>query len=124
MADGRAFLDRTATTATNSGSSFPPRDQAPHIRTDPSPSSKYTSAVEALCRAAIVERIDADRWRVPNNLPERSLAHDLARDGADARVNAPSSIELEWQVNYKGDWLDQTMIGTVSLLCLQAGGRL
>jgi hypothetical protein len=34
--DGRAFVDRAATTATSSGSSSPPRDQAPHIRTDPS----------------------------------------------------------------------------------------
>lgn len=75
-----------ATTATSSGSSSPPRDQAPHIRTDPSPSSKCTSAVEALRRAGIVEPIDADRWRVPNNLPERGLAHDLARDGVDARA--------------------------------------
>ncbi len=57
--DGRAFLDRTATTATNSGSSSPPRDQAAHIRTDPSPSSECTSAVEPLRPAGIVERIDA-----------------------------------------------------------------
>lgn len=59
VADGRAFLDRTATTATNSGSSSPPRDQAPHIRTDPHPSSECTSAIEALRPAGIVERIDA-----------------------------------------------------------------
>jgi len=38
--------------------------------------------------------------------------------------NAPSSIGLEWQVNYKGatGW-DRTTIVAVSLVCLQAGGR-
>ncbi len=72
----------------------------------------HVRRLEALRRAGIVERIDADRWRVPNNLPERGLAHDLARDGAGARVNALSSIGLERQVNYKGaTWLDRTMIG-------------
>jgi hypothetical protein len=102
VADGRAFLDRAATTATSSGSSSPPRDQAAHIRTDPSPSSECTSAVEALRLAGIVERIDAIADACLTIFPSAASPTILPGDGADARVNEPSSIGLEWQVNYKG----------------------
>ena len=89
------------------------RDQAAHIRADPDTFVKmHVRRLDALRRAGIVERIEADHWRVPDNLPERGLAHDLARDGADARVNTLSPIGLERQVSHKGAaWLDRTMIG-------------
>lgn len=89
------------------------RDQAEHIRADPDTFVKmHVRRLEALRRAGIVERIDADHWRVPDDLLERGLAHDLARDGADARVNTLSPIGLDRQVSHEGaTWLDRTMIG-------------
>lgn len=89
------------------------RDQAEHIRADPDTFVKmHVRRLEALRRAGIVERIDADHWRVPDDFFERGLAHDLARDGADARVNTLSPIGLERQVSHEGaTWLDRTMIG-------------
>jgi len=79
------------------------RDQAEHIRADPDTFVKmHIRRLEALRRAGIVERIDADHWRVPGDLLERGLAHDLARDGADARVNTLSPIGLERQVSHEG----------------------
>src|SRR5712664_1763165 len=40
----------------------------------------HVRRLEALRRAGHVERIDADHWRVPTDLPERGQAYDLARD--------------------------------------------
>jgi hypothetical protein len=42
----------------------------------------HVRRLEALRRAGHVERINADHWRVPADLPERGHAYDLARDGA------------------------------------------
>lgn len=79
------------------------RDQAEHIRADPDTFVKmHVRRLEALRRAGIVERIDADHWRVPDDLLERGLAHDLALDGADARVTTLSPIGLDRQVSHEG----------------------
>jgi len=89
------------------------RDQAEHIRADPETFvTMHVRRLEALRRAGIVERIDADHWQVPGNLAERGLAHDLARDGAGVRINTVSPIGLNRQVGHEGaTWLDRTMIG-------------
>jgi len=69
-----------------------------------------------------VERIDAIADACLTIFP--SAASILPGDGADARVNAPSSIGIERHVNQKtATWLDRTTIVPVSLVCLQAGGR-
>ena len=83
-----------------------------HIRADPDTFVKmHVRRLEALRRAGIVERIDADHWRVPDDLPERGLAHDLARDGAEARMNTLSPIGLERQVSHEGaTWLDRELV--------------
>lgn len=89
------------------------RDQAEHIRAYPETFVKmHARQLEALCRAGIVERIDADHWQVPDNVAERGLAYDLARDGAGVRINTVSPIGLDRQVSHEGAaWLDRTMIG-------------
>jgi type IV secretory pathway VirD2 relaxase len=66
--------------------------------------------LEALRRAGHVERIDADHWRIPVNLPERGQAYDLARDRANIRVSVLSPTGLEQQIGQDGaTWLDREL---------------
>jgi hypothetical protein len=82
----------------------------------------HVRRLEALRRAGIVERIDADHWHVPDDLPERGLAHDLARDGAEARMNTLSPIGLERQVSHEGaTWLDRELVAKDHLPLADAG---
>ena len=50
----------------------------------------HVRRLEALRRAGHAERIDADHWRVPADLPERGQAYDLARDRANIRISVLS----------------------------------
>jgi hypothetical protein len=64
----------------------------------------------ALRRAGHVERIDADQWRIPADLPERGQAYDLARDGTASRVTVLSPTGLEQQIGDEGaTWLDREL---------------
>src|SRR5262245_4494589 len=54
----------------------------------------HVRRLEALRRAGHVERIDADRWRVPADLLERGQAYDLTRDRANIRTNVLSAAGL------------------------------
>ncbi|MFK9419451.1 DUF3363 domain-containing protein, partial [Escherichia coli] len=50
----------------------------------------HVRRLEALRRAGIVERIDADQWRIPDDLVSRAAAHDAGRDSqASVRVLSP-----------------------------------
>ncbi len=67
--------------------------------------------LEALRRAGHVERVDADHWRVPPDLPERGHAYDLARDGANIRASILSPIDLGGQIGHDGaTWLDRELV--------------
>ena len=67
--------------------------------------------LEALRRAGIVERIDADRWSVPTDLPERGLAYDRQRFGKGPRIDELSHLSLDRQAGHEGaTWLDRTML--------------
>lgn len=71
----------------------------------------HVRRLEALRRAGHVERIDEDHWQVPKDLPERGLAYDQAREGADMRVNTLSDMSLKQQIDRDGStWLDQELI--------------
>ncbi len=71
----------------------------------------HVRRLEALRRAGHVERIDEDHWQVPKDLPERGLAYDQAREGADMRVNALSDMSLKRQIDHDGStWLDHELI--------------
>ncbi|MDP1962033.1 MAG: DUF3363 domain-containing protein, partial [Reyranella sp.] len=66
--------------------------------------------LEALRRAGHVERIDADHWRVPADLPERGQAYDLARDRTNIRVSILSPTGLGQQIGHDGaTWLDREL---------------
>src|SRR6266852_5106734 len=70
----------------------------------------HVRRLEALRRAGHVERIDADHWRVPADLPERGQAYDLARDRANIRVSVLSPTGLDSQIGHDGaTWLDREM---------------
>jgi type IV secretory pathway VirD2 relaxase len=71
----------------------------------------HVRRLEALRRAGIVERLDADRWSVPADLPERGLAHDRQRFGKGPRIEELSHLPLNQQVRHEGaTWLDRTML--------------
>lgn len=70
----------------------------------------HVRRLEALRRAGHVERIDADQWRIPADLPERAQAYDLARDRPNGRITVLSPIGLEHQIGHDGaTWLDREL---------------
>ena len=63
-------------------------------------------------RAGIVERVHAEHWTIPADLPERGLAYDRKRNGPGPRVDELSHLSLNRQVSHEGaTWLDRTMLG-------------
>ena len=70
----------------------------------------HVRRLEALRRAGHAERIDADHWRVPTDLPQRGQAYDLARDRANIRISVLSPTGLERQIGHDGaTWLDREL---------------
>lgn len=71
----------------------------------------HVRRLEALRRAGHAERIDADHWRVPADLPERGQAYDLARDRANIGVSVLSPTGLDQQIGHEGaTWLDRELV--------------
>jgi type IV secretory pathway VirD2 relaxase len=71
----------------------------------------HVRRLEALRRAGIVERIDADHWRVPEDIESRAAAYDAGRD-RQASVRILSVFDLEEQIGADGaTWLDRRLIG-------------
>ena len=52
----------------------------------------HVRRLEALRRAGHVERVDADRWKVPKDIVERGQAYDLSQGGDAALPRAKSNI--------------------------------
>ena len=68
--------------------------------------------LEALRRAGIVERIDANQWRIPGDFEARAATHDAGRAGR-TNVRILSTFDLERQIGSDGaTWLDRRLIGT------------
>jgi type IV secretory pathway VirD2 relaxase len=71
----------------------------------------HVRRLEALRRAGLVERIDADHWKVPKDLVERGQVYDLSQGGDGLRVRALSAISLDRQIASDGaTWLDRQII--------------
>lgn len=70
----------------------------------------HVRRLEALRRAGHVERIDADHWKVPPDLPERGTAYDTRNMGKDFTVRTLSTLDLEPQIGSDGvTWLDREL---------------
>ena len=70
----------------------------------------HVRRLEALRRAGIVERLDGDRWLIPDDFERRALAYDAQR-GRQANLRILSSYDLDRQVTSDGaTWLDRQLI--------------
>lgn len=70
----------------------------------------HVRRLEALRRAGIVERIDADQWRIPENFESRAATYDAGRNRL-ASIGVVSTIELEKQIGADGaTWLDRRLV--------------
>ena len=79
-------------------------------------SAEYVRAhvrrLEALRRAGIVERIDAEAWRIPNDYLDKARDYDTQRT-RQLGVRVLSSLDLESQVTANGaTWLDRELISS------------
>ncbi len=70
----------------------------------------HVRRLEALRRAGHVERIDADSWKIPDDLSERGLTHDARGPGKDFTVRTLSTFDLQQQIGSDGaTWLDREL---------------
>lgn len=72
----------------------------------------HVRRLEALRRAGIAERIDADHWRVPADFEARAAVYDAGRS-TRANVRVLSTFDLERQIGSDGaTWLDRRLVST------------
>jgi hypothetical protein len=71
----------------------------------------HVRRLEALRRAGHVKRIDADHWKIPQDMTERGTAYDLSQGGGDGlSVRTLSTFDLDRQVGSDGaTWLDREL---------------
>ena len=70
----------------------------------------HVRRLEALLRAGIVERVDADRWLIPDGFEARANAYDSGQ-GRRANVRVLSAYDLDRQVTSDGaTWLDRQLV--------------
>jgi type IV secretory pathway VirD2 relaxase len=82
----------------------------------------HVRRLEALRRAGHAERIDADHWRVPTDLPARGQAYDLARDRANIRISILSPTGLDQQICHDGaTWLDRELVSRQRMVLVDEG---
>ncbi len=71
----------------------------------------HVRRLEALRRAKVVERLDADRWSVPSDFLARAETYE-ATQGRRAQVRLLSAFDLDRQVTSDGaTWLDRQLVG-------------
>ncbi|MFS8038314.1 DUF3363 domain-containing protein [Xanthobacter sp. AM11] len=82
---------------------MPRIDHELHVRS-------HVRRLEALRRAGIVERVHAEHWTIPADLPERGLAYDIQRAGPGPHVTELSHLPLDRQIGHEGaTWLDREL---------------
>jgi type IV secretory pathway VirD2 relaxase len=117
---GGGAADRTiaAIARENGGVYRPSRHLAQAIETVRVPHDDHAGYVEAhvrrleaLWRAGIVERLDADRWLIPDDFEQRTAGYDAKRS-PQTTVRVLSAFDLERQVTSDGaTWLDRQLLG-------------
>ena len=127
---GPRAADRNIIDVAGEGGIYRPSDHLERARTaiariggDPEAFVRsHVRRLEALRRAGHSERIDADHWRVPADLPARGQAYDLARDRANVRISVLSHIGLDQQVQSGGaTFLDRELASPGRTMIASAG---
>jgi type IV secretory pathway VirD2 relaxase len=81
----------------------------------------HVRRLEALRRAGIVERIDADHWRIPKDFETRAADYDAQRRGRTT-IRLLSNLDLEAQIGVDGaTWLDRELASAHRVRLSQAG---
>jgi len=95
---------------------YRPADHLATARADPgiAEPEAYVEAhvrrLEALRRAGVVQRLDADHWRVPADLEQRAARHDTGRSQTPS-LRVLSALDLEAQIRSDGaTWLDRQLL--------------
>lgn len=71
----------------------------------------HVRRLEALRRAGHIERIDADHWRIPDDIVERGIAYDTPSRSKDFGIRTLSTLDLDRQVGSDGaTWLDRELV--------------
>jgi type IV secretory pathway VirD2 relaxase len=71
----------------------------------------HVRRLEALRRAGIVERVDADHWLIPEDFEARAAAYEAARV-RQTQLRVLCAYDLDWQVTSDGaTWLDHQLVG-------------
>jgi type IV secretory pathway VirD2 relaxase len=71
----------------------------------------HVRRLEALRRAGIVGRLDADHWDIPSDFLERAAAYD-ERAGRKLVVEVHSAVALDRQITAEAaTWLDRQLVG-------------
>ena len=71
----------------------------------------HVRRLEALRRAGIVKRFDADHWGIPKDFLARAAAYD-ERDGSKLTISVHSTVSLERQIAADAaTWLDRQLVG-------------
>ena len=71
----------------------------------------HVRRLEALRRAGIVERLDADHWEIPKDFLEQAAAHDKSQ-GRKLLVEVHSAVDLDRQIGADAaTWLDRQLVG-------------
>jgi hypothetical protein len=82
----------------------------------------HVRRLETLRRAGHVERIDADHWKIPGDLPERGMAYDARDRARDFTVRTLSIFDLNQQIGSDGaTWLDRELASRDRTPLTQAG---
>ena len=70
----------------------------------------HVRRLEALRRAGHVERIDADHWKIPEDIAERGMAYDAPGRSRDFAIRTLSTLDLDRQLGSDGaTWLDREL---------------
>ena len=81
----------------------------------------HVRRLEALRRAGIVERIDADYWRIPKDFERRASNYDAQRRGRTT-LRLLSSLDLDTQIDANGaTWLDRELVSPNRASLVRAG---
>jgi len=75
----------------------------------PGGDQSHVRRLEALRRAGIVARIDADHWRIPDEFEARAAGYNVQRQGR-ITIRLLSTLDLEAQIGAEGaTWLDREL---------------